>query len=70
MQIHQFVESIYPGHDIAVKGYRNRRGTGGKKSPYTAQLFLNGKVIMSVQERNWRMAYKTLQINLSKGIIL
>jgi hypothetical protein len=68
--IAQLAECLYPGHTIKVKGYRSSRGAGGKKPPYTAQLFLDGKVIMSAQERDWRKAYKTLQINLSKGNIV
>jgi len=27
-------------------------------------------VVATAQERNWRTAYKTLQINISKGSIL
>jgi hypothetical protein len=69
-QIRLLVESMYPDRNIEVKGYRNRRGTGGRKPPYTAQLFIDGKVTVSVQERDWRKAYKTLQINISKGNIL
>jgi hypothetical protein len=70
MQIKEFMENIHPESEVEVKGYRSVRGTGGKKPPYTAQLFLDGKVIMSAQERDWRKAYKTLQINLSKGNIV
>jgi hypothetical protein len=70
MKVRELVESMYPGHEVEVKGYRSSRGAGGKKPPYTAQLFLDGKVIMSAQERDWRKAYKTLQINLSKGNIV
>jgi hypothetical protein len=70
MQIKEFMENIHPGCQVEVKGYRSSRGAGGKKPPYTAQLFLDGKVIMSAQERDWRKAYKTLQINLSKGNIV
>lgn len=61
---------MHPGRAVEVKGYRKARGTGGKKAPYTAQLFLDGKVILSAQERDWRMAYKTLQIQISKGNIV
>jgi hypothetical protein len=70
MQIKEFMENIHPESEVEVKGYRSSRGAGGKKPPYTAQLFLDGKVIMSAQERDWRKAYKTLQINLSKGNIV
>lgn len=70
MQIKEFVQTVHPDRDIDVKGYRLTRGTGGKKPPYTAQLFIDGKVVLSVQERDWRKAYKTLQINISKGNIL
>lgn len=70
MQIYKFVESMYPDRDIEVKGYRNRHGTGGKKPPYTAQLFIDGRIVASAQERDWRKAYKTLQISISKGNIL
>ena len=67
----ELAELLHPGHEVEVKGYRSSsRGAGGKKPPYTAQLFLDGKVIMSAQERDWRKAYKTLQINLSKGNIV
>ena len=70
MQIKEFVEDMHPGVEVEVKGYRKVLGAGGKKPLYTAQVFLDGKVIMSAQERDWRMAYKTLQINLSKGSIV
>jgi hypothetical protein len=66
----ELAELMHPGCQVEVKGYRSSRGAGGKKPPYTAQLFLDGKVIMSAQERDWRKAYKTLQINLSKGNIV
>ena len=70
MKVRELVESMYPGHEVEVKGYRSTRGTGGKRAPYTAQLFLDGRVIMSAQERDWRKAYKTLQIQISKGNIV
>ncbi len=68
-QIRQFVESMYPGHEIEVCGKRPPM-RGGKKPPYTAYLVIDGKVVATAQERNWRKAYKTLQINISKGNIL
>jgi hypothetical protein len=43
---------------------------GGKKRPFTAYLYVDGKVVATAQERDWRTAYKTLQINISKGSIL
>ena len=66
----ELAELLHPGCQVEVKGYRSTRGTGGKRAPYTAQLFLNGRVVISAQERDWRKAYKTLQINLSKGNIV
>jgi hypothetical protein len=70
MKVREFVESMYPGHDVEVKGYRSLRGAGGKRAQYTAQLFMNGKVVISAQERDWRKAYKTLQIQISKGSVV
>ena len=70
MKVRELVESMYPGHEVEVKGYRSTQGTGGKRAPYTAQLFLDGRVIISAQERDWRKAYKTLQIQISKGNIV
>lgn len=70
MKVRELVESMYPDREVEVKGYRKTRGTGGKKPPYTAQLFLDGRVILSAQERDWRKAYKTLQIQISKGNIV
>lgn len=70
MKVRELVESMYPGHEVEVKGYRKTRGTGGKRAPYTAQLFLDGRVVISAQERDWRKAYKTLQIQISKGNIV
>lgn len=61
----QFAMMLYPDRKIDVSGYRCSP-RGGKKSPYTAQVFLDGKVVVSVQDRNWRTAYKALQIELSK----
>jgi len=68
-QIQQLVESLFPAHEVEVHGYRGS-ARGGKKAPYTAQLMVDGKVVATAQERNWRQAYKTLQINISKGNIL
>lgn len=69
MQIKQFVESMYPGCTVKVSGERPP-ARGGKKRPYTACLTINGKIVVTAQERDWRKAYKTLQINISKGNIL
>jgi hypothetical protein len=69
VQIRQFVESMYPGRIIEVSGERPA-SRGGKKRPYTARLVIDGKVVATAQERNCRTAYKTLQINISKGNIL
>jgi len=71
IQIKEFVESIHPGHFVEVKGYRpSARGAGGKKPLYTAQVFIDGRVFMTAQERDWRLAYKTLQVVLSKvGVV-
>ena len=69
MQIRYLVESMYPGRNVEVSGERPAP-RGGKKRPYTACLVIDGKVVATAQERNWRTAYKTLQINISKGNIL
>jgi len=68
-QIQQLVEPMFPGQEAEVHGYRGS-ARGGKKAPYTAQLVVDGQVVATAQERNWRLAYKTLQINISKGNIL
>lgn len=66
----QFAEPLFPGCKVEVRGSRNRRGTGGYKAPYTAYLLVDGKVRATGQERNWRTAYKTLQIAISKlGVV-
>jgi hypothetical protein len=67
-QIKQLVSDMYPGRDIVVKGRRNPP-RGGKKYPYRASLVIDGKTIFTVEERNWRTAYKTLQIIISKELI-
>jgi len=64
-KVFKFAEPLFPGQAIAVHGYRGS-ARGGKKAPYTAQLLVDGKVVATAQERNWRLAYKTLQINISK----
>jgi len=69
-QIQQLVEPMFPGRKVEVSGYRKARGPGGRKNPYTAHLIVDGQVIATTQERNWRQAYKTLQITISKGNIL
>lgn len=68
-KVRQFAEPLFPGRKVEVCG---NRGTarGGKKPPYTAQLLVDGKVLASVQERNWRTAYKTLQIAISKSNLI
>jgi len=66
----KFAEPLFPGRKVEVRGYRPTRGTGGRKSPYTAHLFVDGRVVATAQERNWRQAYKILQITISKGNIL
>jgi len=68
-KVRTFAASLYPGRTVEVSGYRGS-ARGGKKAPYTAQLVVDGKVVATAQERNWRTAYKTLQINNSKGSIL
>lgn len=67
MQVRQFMESMYPGQKVEVCGKRPPM-RGGKKPLYTAFLIIDDKVVATAQERNWRMAYKTLQINASKGM--
>ena len=69
-QVQQLAEPMFPGRKVEVRGHRPSRGTGGKKNPYTAHLFVDGRVVATAQERNWRQAYKTLQIAISKGNIL
>lgn len=68
-QVKQLVESMYPGRNVEVKGERPP-ARGGKKRPYTAYLIIDGKVMVTAQEKSWRTAYKTLQISISKGSIL
>lgn len=62
----QFAETLFPGSKVEVSGSRLRRATGGKKAPYTAYLLVDGKVRATGQDRDWRKAYKTLQIAISK----
>jgi hypothetical protein len=69
VRIAQLAECLYPGRTIKVTGDRPPM-RGGKKRPFTAYLYVDGKVIATAQERDWRTAYKTLQINISKGNIL
>ena len=63
----KFAEPLFPGRKVEVAGSRKTRATGGKRPPYIAHLMVDGKVIATAQERNWRQAYKTLQIVISKG---
>jgi len=68
-RITQLAECLYPGRIIKVTGERPPM-RGGKKRPFTAYLFVDHKVVASAQERDWRTAYKTLQIQISKGNIV
>jgi len=68
-KVFKFAEPLFPGQELEVCGYRCS-ARGGKKPPYTAQLFVDGHMVASAQDKNWRSAYKTLQINISKGNIL
>ena len=65
-KVFKFAEPLFPGREVEVHGYRGS-ARGGKKPPYTAQLLVDGHVVASAQEKNWRTAYKTLQITISKG---
>lgn len=68
-RIMQLAQCLYPGRTIKVTGERPPM-RGGKKRPFTAYLYVDDKVVASAQERDWRTAYKTLGINISKGSIL
>lgn len=68
MQIKQLVECLYPGHEVIVTGSRPPP-RGGKRYPYRACVIINGKTTFAAEERNWRMAYKSLQIDISRGLI-
>ena len=61
----QFAEMLFPDHKVEVQGSRKVRG-GGYKSPYTSCLLVDGKVCATAQEYTWRIAYKTLQIVISR----
>jgi len=61
----KFAEPLFPGREVEARGYRCF-ARGGKRAPYTAQLIVDGRVVATAQELNWRTAYKTLQINVSK----
>jgi len=68
-KVFKFAEPLFPGQEVEVHGYRGS-ARGGKKAPYTAQLMVDGEVVATAQEQNWRTAYKTLHITISKGNIL
>lgn len=69
IKVREFAASIFHGRQVVVSGYRGA-ARGGKKSPYTAQLVVDGKVLVTAQESDWRRAYKTLQINISKAVVV
>ncbi len=69
-RIKQFVESMYPNRRVDVSGHRMRASKKGEKYPlFLTTVRLGGKLLVSAAERNWRMAYKTLQINLNKELV-
>lgn len=66
-RVKQLAEMMYPGTTVEVGGCRpSARSSGGKKPKYNAGVKIDGKYVVSAQERNWRTAYKTLEIMLTK----
>lgn len=70
-QLKQYVESMYPDRkcSVDVRGYRPSR-RDGKRARYHAHVYLGLKLLAYAEEYNWRQAYKTLRINIDKGIVV
>lgn len=65
-KVKQIAEMMYPDAEVEVAG-RRPPARGGKKYKYQAAVVVDGKYVAFVEERNWRMAYKSLEIALSKS---
>jgi len=64
-QLLDLAQILYPNSLIEVLGYR-AKNYGGKKPPFTAQVNIDGRCQLTVQERDHRKAYKLAQITLSR----
>lgn len=58
------------GATVVVLGERLKRRGGGPKPPFYASVLVNGTRVASATHRDWRKAYKGLEIELSKMGIL
>ena len=65
-QIAQMAQVLYPESLIEVTGSRKRHN-GGKKPPFIVQVNVDGRCLLTAVERDWKTAYKTAGIKLSKG---
>ena len=61
-------EMLYPNGTINIEAGRQTRG--GKRRPYRVTVFADKKVVGHAEHRSWRTAYKLLEIQLAKQVIL
>ena len=66
-QAAQLAEIAYPGSQIEVRGTRVKGKFGGY---FLAEVYVNDRSVARARHRDWRTAYKGLNIEMSKAGIL
>ncbi len=61
-------EMLYPDKMIDIQAGRVKRP--GKRCPYHVIVLVDKKVVESAEHKNWRIAYKMLEIQLAKQVVL
>ena len=59
----KFIELFGTGHDVEVRGTRVKGRFGGY---FLAELCVDGNPVARSRERNWRIAYKILRLEVEK----
>ena len=66
--VRYMAEMLYP--DMAIDIEAGRGKGGGKRYPYRVTVFVDKKVVGRAEHHSWRTAYKLLEIQLAKQVIL
>lgn len=67
---HKFIELFGSGHDYSVTGNRLTpaacKSQGFPTGTYYVEFFVNDKLLASAHHRDWRTAYRLLQVEIEK----
>lgn len=70
-RVAQLAELLAPeGSQVEIHGERPKRRGGGPKPPFSAWVEVNNVRVAFVSDRDWRKAYRGLEIKLSKTGVL